>query len=183
MAQHVFLTGLKQVGKSTLCRKILRRCGGTVGGFFTVRTNEFLQNAYSVHLFSAAAEQVPTADNLLFVCGKADAATAQRFERLGCCALQSSAASTWIVLDELGPHEAEATLFRQRVCKLLDGTIPVLGVLQAPASLFWPEIVSHPNVRLLEITEENRAQPALEAEIVATLMQTHVPASLHKVKQ
>ena len=59
-------------------------------------------------------------------------------------------------MDELGPHEASAVLFHETVLKLLDGSVPVLGVLQAPAELFWPEITGHPMVELIEVSEHNR---------------------------
>lgn len=48
MARHIFLTGQKQVGKSTLLKKVLKQFHGEVGGFFTLRTDSFLKTAYSV---------------------------------------------------------------------------------------------------------------------------------------
>ena len=53
MARHVFLTGEKQIGKSTLLKKVLDNYAGEISGFFTVRTKAFLQKGYSVHLFCA----------------------------------------------------------------------------------------------------------------------------------
>lgn len=121
-----------------------------------MRTAAFLRSAYSVHLFCVGEPPVPTAENLLFICGKADAYTSERFDRLGCRALERSSGCDLIVMDELGPHEADAVLFHTAVLDLLDGTVPILGVLQAPAERFWPDIVKHPGVRLLEVTKENR---------------------------
>lgn len=121
-----------------------------------MRTNAFLRNAYSVHLFCVGEPLVPTAENLLFVCGRADVYTSERFDHLGCETLERSNGCDLIVMDELGPHEADAVLFHTAVLNLLDGTVPILGVLQAPAERFWPDIVKHPEVRLLEVTEENR---------------------------
>lgn len=156
ITRHIFLTGRKQVGKSTLIKKVLSHTGGRIGGFFTVRTDAFLPGAYSVHLFCPGDAFVPTAENLLFVCGKADETVSERFDRLGCTALSECEGCSLIIMDELGPHEARASFFRQAVLKLLDGDIPVIGVLQAPAEDFWPDITAHPHVRVLEITEENR---------------------------
>ena len=53
MVRHIFLTGEKQIGKSTILQKVLREYEKSVGGFYTVRTNEFLGNQYSVHLLKA----------------------------------------------------------------------------------------------------------------------------------
>ena len=38
MARHIFLTGPKQVGKTTLLRAALADFPGSVGGFYTLRT-------------------------------------------------------------------------------------------------------------------------------------------------
>ena len=69
--------------------------------------------------------------------------------------------SSLIVMDELGPHEADATLFRKKILNLLDGQTPILGVLQEPAESFWPEIVNHPKVEIITISEDNRNDRAL----------------------
>ena len=55
MTEHVFLTGRKQVGKSTLIRKELERYKkvngeGKIGGFLTVRTDAVYDGKYSVHM-------------------------------------------------------------------------------------------------------------------------------------
>jgi len=72
-------------------------------------------------------------------------------------------------MDELGPHEAGAKEFHHTVLDTLDGPVPVLGVLQAPADAFWPDIVSRPDVLILEISEENRSQESLLQRIEAVL--------------
>ena len=161
MTRHFFLTGEKQVGKSTLLQKILNDWPGTAGGFRTVRTNAWLGSQYSVHLFGIGEPAVPNRENLLFVCGRPDPQMEERFDRLGGSALERSAGCSLLVMDELGPHEAAAAAFRQAVSLRLDGEIPILGVLQAPAEAFWPEVTAHPAVRVGEVTRENRDQAEL----------------------
>lgn len=156
MTKHLFLTGEKGVGKSTLLQKALGGYQGRVGGFRTLRTDAYCPGSGSVHLFGPGEEAVPSADNLLFVCGGSQGDTPERFDRLGCRALQRSAGCSLLVLDELGPHEAQAGAFRRAVLAQLDGDIPVLGVLQAPAGAFWPEILRYPQAALLEVTRQNR---------------------------
>lgn len=167
--RHVFLTGDKGIGKSTLLKKILRRYDGHTGGFFTVRTNTFLPGEHTVHLFCADEEPVPGRDNLLFVCGKADIRTPERFELLGRRALDRCSGCSLIVMDELGPHEAQAVLFRQAVLRRLDGGTPVLGVLQAPAGAFWSEITGRPDVWVLEVTKHNREREELVERILSVI--------------
>lgn len=169
MAKHLFLTGEKGVGKSTLLQKALEGYQGRVGGFRTIRTDAFLSGSWSVHLFGPGEEPVPSADNLLFVCGGPQGDTPGRFDRLGCRALERSAGCSLLVLDELGPHEARARAFRRAVLALLDGDTPILGVLQAPAAAFWPEILRHPDVALLEVTRQNRDGGEVLEQILRTI--------------
>ena len=70
-------------------------------------------------------------------------------------------------MDELGPHEARAAVFRRAVLAALDGVVPILGVLQAAPSPFLEEVALHPQVRLIQVTAENRDDPALLAALRA----------------
>lgn len=156
MARHIFLTGEKRVGKSTLIQNYLRQFDGKVGGFRTVRTHAFLGDRYSVHLVRPDGEEY-TADNLLFLCPPPrDDSTAARFERLGCAALEDAAGCDLILMDELGPTEVRAENFQRAVLRALDGEIPIIGVLQKAGSPFLEKIKQHPNVDVIEVTMENR---------------------------
>ena len=72
---HLFLTGDKGVGKSTLARCLL--AGHTPCGFRTVRVTGVMERP-SVHLLPAAGG-TPSAENLLFYCG---AYSCDRFDTL-----------------------------------------------------------------------------------------------------
>lgn len=148
--EHLFFTGRKGVGKSTLVRTAID--GKRVGGFFTKRVEGLLERP-SVHLLRAGTVDVPSAENLLFCCGGADI---QQFEQLGCGALADTAGCDVLVMDELGPHEEQAAAFRQAVLRALDGDAPVIGVLQQAESAFLRQVAAHPNVRVITVTEENR---------------------------
>lgn len=68
MTEHVFLTGRKQVGKSTLIRKELERYKKENG-----------------------EESAPSEENLLFICGSADRSRSdERFDRMGSRILEES---------------------------------------------------------------------------------------------
>ena len=148
--EHLFFTGRKGVGKSTLVRAAIE--GKRVGGFFTKRVEGLLERP-SVHLLRAGAADVPSAENLLFCCGGADM---QQFDKLGCGALADTAGCNVLVMDELGPHEEQAAAFRQAVLRALDGDAPIIGVLQQAESAFLRQVAAHPNVRVITVTEENR---------------------------
>lgn len=83
MTKHLFLTGRKGVGKSTLIRGLLAAESAPLGGFFTVK------HQGGVYLLPAAGEQVFTPENLLFYCGHGG--DPRRFDDLGCAALADTA--------------------------------------------------------------------------------------------
>lgn len=169
MLRHVFLTGPKQIGKSTLLRKVLARYPGRVEGFRTIKTKEYLIDQYSVHLCPMGETFFPDKNNLLFVCGKTDAGTIARFNRLGHTLRSQSNGASLLVMDELGPNETHATAFHNAILTLLNGSVPVFGVLQAPAASYWPDIVQHPAVQIIEVTASNRDDAQLFEEILSIL--------------
>ncbi|HIQ69967.1 MAG TPA: nucleotide kinase [Candidatus Avoscillospira stercorigallinarum] len=166
MTKHLFLTGVKGVGKSTLVQTLLGQYHGTLGGFYTKRVTGVIPGVYSVHLLPADRPEPPSADNLLFCCGSAGRqAAAANFDRLGCAALARSAGAGLLVMDELGPHEAEARAFRAMVLAAVEGKTPILGVLQQADSPFLAQIAAHPQVELVEITAETRSALARQLRL------------------
>lgn len=155
MTRHLFLTGEKQIGKSTLIRKLLAARPSDYGGFFTVRIRSEKDGWMYTHLLRP--DELPSEENVLFCCnGPNPYDPVKRFEKLGCVALEASSSCRLILMDELGPHEEAAVIFQQKVFEILDGNIPVLGVLQKADSPFLSRIAAHPAVRVVTVTEENR---------------------------
>lgn len=148
--EHLFLTGRKGVGKSTLLRALLE--GKRLGGFFTLRV-EGVFDRPSIHLLRAASAERPAPENLVCFCGER---RPERFELLGPAALADTADCDIIVMDELGPSEATAQGFQAAVLAALDGDTPVYGVLQQADSEFLRRVAAHPRVRVVTVTEENR---------------------------
>ncbi len=159
--RHVFLTGPKKIGKSTLIRTVLKHFSGNIGGFCTIKTDRYLKDKNTVHLFPIGQPMIPSEKNLLFLCGSSDIDSDLRFDRLGSQALQTSKDCSLILMDELGPHEAGAKHFHQTVLDTLNGPVPVLGVLQKPTDPFWSDITNRSDVRVIEISEDNRDQTSL----------------------
>lgn len=156
MKPHLFFTGEKRVGKSTLIQTLLNRYPCHIGGFRTVRTNALYGNRYAIHLLKPFAV-TPTEENLLFLCdGSRDQTVWDRFDQLGCAALEDTAGCDLILMDELGPNEVHSKKFQSAVLTALDGDIPILGVLQKADSPFLDQIAKHPKVRVVEVTRENR---------------------------
>ena len=152
-APHLFLTGEKGVGKSTLLRKLLG--GRRAGGFRTVKA--VYSGRTSLHLLRLDRAETPCAENFLCFCPPGgDREAARRFDRLGCAALGGMEGAEVLVMDELGPAEENAKAFQAAVLQALEGETPILGVLQKADTPFLRRIAHHPNVRLVEVTQENR---------------------------
>lgn len=154
MTRHLFLTGAKHIGKSTIINKLLAESTLTLGGFRTLRTDSVLCDRFSVHMLRPG--ECPTRENLLFVCGEPSENTVSRFDSLGCAALTQSDGAQLLLMDELGPNEAKALHFQQAVLSVLDGSTPILGVLQQADSPFLRQIAAHEAVTVMEVTLENR---------------------------
>lgn len=137
-----------------MIRQYLETFSGNMGGFRTVRTQE-VYGRFSVHL--VRSWETCTEENLLFVCppSQNDDAVIARFEKLGCAALKDRDFDL-ILMDELGPTEVKAQRFQQAVLDILDGEVPVVGVIQKAESEFLDRIRNHPNVDMIEVTLENR---------------------------
>ena len=72
------------------------------------------------------------------------------------------------LMDEIGRMERHADTYSARIRTLLDGCVPILGVVQKKADTpLAAAIRSHPNVRLIEVSEENR--DVLLPEILSAL--------------
>ena len=144
MQPHIFFTGEKGVGKSTLVAALLRG-KRKIGGFRTVKKDG------AVYLLRPDEEIA--AENRMFFCRQTQDA-ASRFDVHGCAALEMPAEV--IVMDELGSREENAMAFQAAVFRVLDGDTPVVGVLQRADSSFLRRVAEHPKVRLIEVTRENR---------------------------
>ncbi len=60
-------------------------------------------------------------------------------------------------MDEIGRMERRADAYSARILTLLDGGVPILGVVQKKADTPLAQAIrSHPRVRLIEVSEENR---------------------------
>ena len=107
-----------------------------------------------MYLLRAGAGEAPDAENFLFRCGCGG--DPDRFDALGCAALADTEGCSLLVMDELGPHEAQAVRFQAAVFRALEDGTPILGVLQQADSDFLRRVACHPQVTVLTVTEDNR---------------------------
>lgn len=159
---HLFISGDKGIGKSTIIRELLIRSTVPFSGFLTVKSNAVLPSQSSVHFLLIDRNDVPSCDNLLFICGEKDNQASLRFDQMS--HFLKGFKHDLLVMDELGPHEESAFLFQAGIFSLLDGSIPIIGVLQKCDSIFIKKIISHPNVRLLMLDETNLEEVKTQIE-------------------
>lgn len=169
--QHIFLTGSRQVGKSTAIQKALDAAAPVLGGFRSLAGVRDAEGDY-IHLVHADGTEALAPENRAFHRGFSGEKRRfqlypQVFENHGVALLQPQSHWQLILMDELGILEANCEQFHAAVLRTLDGTIPVLGVVQEREGGFLDEIRKHPNVRLIYVTEENRDQVA--QELIKTL--------------
>ncbi len=170
--RHIFLTGEKQVGKSTLWKKVLERSGICIGGFQTL---EYLVNGnfrgYRLHGLGRTPEDlgndVPVS---VFLRRKLHLPVSESFDIFGTELLRLALEDGgYILMDELGIFERSAAAFRQAVMDCLDGDCHVLGVLQKADDPYLEAILKRPDVLVFTVTKENR--DALAEPLMAALEQ------------
>ena len=165
---HIFLTGDVQVGKSTIIKKTLAALQlQAIGGFRSISVPDLPDGAMSVYLIPAGDEHPMMGDwNRVGIrkgCGRGIEKIPEAFERAGVQALVDAENMPLILMDEVGRMESAAARFSERILALLDGSAPILGVVQKIADTKLTNAIrQHPNVRVLTVTKENREELAGE---------------------
>ena len=160
--KHLFLTGAKRVGKSTVLKKLLEN-RAVPGGFRTVRLPE--DGGCAVYMVPPDGSEFTEANRVFSRKEGHLYLNAADFDRIGRELLESARGRERILMDELGPAEENALEFHRAVWAALDGKIPVYGVLQRAESGFLRQIADREDVLVVTVTEENRdALPRLLAE-------------------
>lgn len=162
----ILLFGPAGVGKSTIIREVVRRCGMIPGGFLTVWDDSGVSGERRLHLQPAACgDSAFLPQNRVAVC-RADGsweAYPQVFDAEGVRLLTFARKPRLIVMDELGFMEKDAARFQQRVMEILGGPCPVLGVTKPCATTpFLRAVRAHPRVTAMEITPQNREENLAE---------------------
>ena len=129
--RHLFLTGEKQVGKSTLLRELIRREGLSCGGFETrPLTADGVRRGFLLH----SLLPMPPYENDCVISvrlgERRSVPVLSAFEENGVAMLRRSLDSglPFLLMDELGKSERDAETFCRQVLSCLDSGRRVLGV-------------------------------------------------------
>jgi len=157
--KHIFLSGEKQVGKTTIIRELLSRTGLTADGFITfweLGSDHGGQLYLSPFFTGLSCEE----KYLIVDRDKQQRALPEKIMRVfnekGCEILDNSGKRDVIVMDEIGFFESKAIGFQKSILRHISGDVPILGVIKPAQTDFLDKIRSHPKVEVLEVTEENR---------------------------
>lgn len=159
LRRHLFLTGDKQVGKSTLLRRLMAARGLECAGF---ETQAFFLNGERRGFTLHGRVDMPPYQNDCICCARIgerrSVPVLPVFEENGVLMLQRSLASPapYILMDELGRLEREAGGFIAQIEACLDADKRVLGVLQKCGSAHVARIAQREDVSVLTVTPENR---------------------------
>ena len=159
LRRHLFLTGDKQVGKSTLLRRLIEARKLDCAGF---ETQAFFLNGERRGFTLHGRIEMPPYRNDCICCARIEEKRAVPvlpvFEENGVLILKRSLASPapFLLMDELGRLEREASGFIVQIEACLDADKRVLGVLQKCNSAHVARIAQRADVTVLTVTPENR---------------------------
>ena len=157
------------MGKSTLVSVVLSSAGLKYGGLRSISVFDE-NNDRNVYLVPANGGNNEPAV-LAGVCSNRHITERypEVFDDVGCRLLDFDVDTKLVVIDEIGNMERDAEGYSDRILELLDrNDVRILGVLQKKADSALAEAIrKHPNVRMIEVTEENR--DVLASEIIGML--------------
>lgn len=183
--KHVFLTGNIQVGKSTILKSVINNNPDLkIAGLITRWINKTDFSRAGLYMFpadrktlatvwAACCEESSEADraklakllssnNLIaaFDSGnyKKKILFKNVFDDLGKQYLKKARNADLILIDEIGILEDKSYAFHEEVLKLLNGNIPIIGVVRNKPGTLTDAVKNHPNVELIEVTRENRGK-------------------------
>jgi len=178
----VLLTGLPGIGKTTIIQRFLELTGAEAGGFFTEEIRQrgqrfgFSLNLLSGHRYVLASVEIRSR----FRVGKYGV-DLQTFETYALPAIgEAIAARKLVVVDEIGKMEMLSQPFRQLIRIALDSkslSPRILGTILSRPHPFADEIRRRPDVRIVEVTKENRDR--LPAELAEMFGLQIVEGSFH----
>lgn len=162
MKKHLFLTGDKKVGKSTLLNKVI---GARKIAPWGIQTLPFYiegekKGYYFHHLSPLENSERPNNPPAILCLGpRKTIGVKEVFETIGVEMLLAGLGQKGtMVLDELGRVEKNFPLFIKAVEKCLDEREQIFGVVQKGAAHYEEMLKKHPRVCIIEVTMQNREQ-------------------------
>lgn len=159
-SKHIFLTGEKQVGKSTILNRVISELALKPTGY---QTMPLLIHGQRKGFYLHGLCELSPYENDNPICirmeEKKSLPLTETFETLGVRILTEALKSdAWVLMDEIGKFEQEAEGFQNMIIQCLDKKPAVLGVLQKVKSSIVEEVKARSDVVVLEVTKTNREE-------------------------
>lgn len=157
--KNVFITGEKQIGKSTLIKKVIQEMNLKPSGFVTL-PYEINQKNKGHYLHSLVDSGEYENDIPISIKHRKEAVlpVPWTFDVFGTYVLQKSRtdASTSILMDELGVLEESAEHFKAEVFACLNCHKRIVGIIKKAESHFLNHIREREDCLVLELANHNR---------------------------
>lgn len=158
--RHIFLTGEKQVGKSTLLDKMVSQIDIPVSGYRTLPFEiDGRKKGYYLHsIRKLSHDENDSPISIRYGENKMIPIT-ETFETLGVQILSDALHREGVLLlDEIGRAEKKAAKFSRLLWECLDRHNMIVGVLQNCDNELLHAIKNREDVLLIEVTKENREE-------------------------
>lgn len=165
---HIFLTGAIGIGKSTILSYVEQQINVKKGGFRTIGDRDKIGKSTYVYIYNVGNVRQNSEDKGIVVAHRYGdgryKAYPEIFNTVGVEYLNKGKGAELIIMDELGFMENDAYVFQEKVIEILDGQIPVIGVIKPRDTEFLNRVRKHKNVKVYEVTLQNRNE--LKEEIL-----------------
>ena len=171
MHRHVFLTGEIGCGKSTALRATLDLLQGIhAQGLQTYYSEPRGSEIKRLHMRAWGEQTQGTF--LAQLPGKDLSCVVPVFDKEGTALLEAAQQrAQLIVIDEIGRIEREAFAYHEALRRCIEGDVPMLCAIRKLKAPWADWIRSHPRVRLIEVTDDNRDDVPAEA---AAMLRTYI---------
>ena len=150
----------KQVGKTTLVKKILEKKQTNVCGYFTQRYLELADESglYPIYIHSINEKPILDDNHIIGLCGNGKHYTNHDvFNSLGVDLITTNNPNDLIILDEVGFLEMNAEKFKNKIFEILSSDNPVLIMLKQRLDIeLLRKIKENENIEFIEMNENNR---------------------------
>ena len=159
--KNLFLSGLRQTGKSTIIRKIISDLPQIViGGYQTLPFFETNGKIAGYHMYSLLTHE----NQMIARRDYSDQSHgftifADVFDQFGVDLLKASIQkASLIILDEIGTMESGAIRFQETIIECLELPRVVLGVIKQKDSIFLNRLRARNDLKVIELNTSNREQ-------------------------
>ena len=156
-AVKILLTGPPGCGKSTLVEKVIQRLRRPASGFITREMREGKRRVgFSIKTLDGKEAILAHRDRKSPLRVGPYGVCLEEFEELALPSIKAAREGQVVVMDEIGKMEILSARFRKAVEEVLEAPWDLLATVGKGKDPFLLWVRSHPSVRLINVTLENR---------------------------